>query len=77
MATKQPATTTDNTEAATKPAKLPMPALGATCVVRVDKDVVLMNNETGRNFEPETDTPVTVNLTTRRRIEDGDLTLVG
>jgi hypothetical protein len=70
------ASTTDNTAAA-KPAKLPMPALGASCVVRVAKGVVLMNNDTGVNFTPETDTPVTVTVTTRRRIEDGDLQLVG
>jgi hypothetical protein len=75
MASKLPATT-DNTAAA-KPAKLPMPALGATCIVRVAKGVVLMNNDTGTHFKPETDTPVNVTLTTRRRIEDGDLQLVG
>lgn len=77
MATKQSPTTTDNTAAVAKPAKLPMPALGATCVVRVAAGVVLMNNDIGRNFTPETDTPITVTLTTRRRIEDGDLRLVG
>lgn len=74
MATKL-APTIDN--AAAKPAKLPMPALGATCIVRVAKGVVLMNNDTGAHFKPETDTPVSVTLTTRRRIEDGDLQLVG
>lgn len=74
MATKL---STDNTAADTKPVKLPMPALGATCIVRVGSGVVLMNNDTGGNFTPETDTPVNVTVTTLRRIEDGDLRLVG
>lgn len=54
-----------------------MPPLGSTCVVRVAAGVVLMNNETGARFEPEVDTPVTVTVTLLRRLQDGDLTLVG
>lgn len=56
---------------------LPLPALGSSCLVRVAAGVVLMNNETGANFVPETDTPVTATVTLLRRIADGDVTLVG
>lgn len=63
--------------AAPAPKAQAMPALGTSCTVRVAAGVVLMNNETGARFEPEVDTPVTVTVTLLRRIQDGDVTLVG
>lgn len=53
------------------------PALGTTCTVQVAAGVVLMNNETGTHFAPEAPTPVTVTVTLLRRLQDGDLALVG
>lgn len=63
--------------ATTAPAARAMPALGSTCSVRVAAGVVLMNNDTGALFEPEVDTPVTTTVTLLRRLQDGDVTLVG
>ena len=63
--------------ASTAPATRAMPALGSTCNVRVAAGAVLRNNDTGAYFEPEVDTPVTVPVTLLRRIQDGDVTLVG
>lgn len=65
------------TTSSSAPASRVMPALGSTCNVRVAAGIVLMNNETGIRFEPEKDTPVTVTITLLRRLQDGDLTLVG
>lgn len=63
--------------ATTAPTARAMPALGSTCSVRVAAGVVLRNNDTGALFEPEVDTPVTTTVTLLRRIQDGDVTLVG
>ncbi len=77
--TKQPAAQNDAPADTTpaKPAATPMPALGARCTVKVAAGVVLMNNETGTHFAPEVETPVTCTVTLLRRIQDGDVTLVG
>lgn len=63
--------------ATTAPAARAMPALGSTGMVRVAAGVVLVNNETGAHFEPGVDTPVTVTVTLLRRLQDGDVALVG
>ena len=68
---------TDNLKPTVAPDVRAIPALGATCLVRVAAGVVLMNNETGARFEPEKDTPVTVTVTLLRRLHDGDLALAG
>lgn len=63
--------------AAPAPRALALPALGTSCAVMVAKEVKLINNETGAYFEPEVPTPVTCTVTLLRRLQDGDLTLVG
>ncbi|MBP6897381.1 MAG: hypothetical protein KBC94_23435 [Pseudacidovorax sp.] len=54
----------------------PRPRLGETVQVTVAEDVVLMNTETGAPFTPGEATPQLVTVTTLRRLDDGDLTLV-
>lgn len=54
----------------------PRPRLGETVQVTVAADVVLMNTETGAPFTPGEATPQLVTVTTLRRLDDGDLTLV-
>lgn len=53
----------------------PAPRLGTTVHVKVPEGVRLINNETGAYFPPDVATPVTVTVTTLRRLEDGDLLL--
>ncbi|MFP5474671.1 MAG: hypothetical protein ACLGJD_13580 [Gammaproteobacteria bacterium] len=57
-------------------AERPRPRLGETVQVAVAEDVVLMNTETGAPFTPGEATPQLVTVTTLRRLDDGDLTLV-
>lgn len=52
------------------------PRLGATIVVQAAPGRDLTNNETGLPFVPGEDTPVTVTVTTLRRLADGDLMAV-
>lgn len=52
------------------------PRLGTLIYVRVAPGLELVNNETGRDFEPDTDTMQTVTVTTLRRLADGDLVRV-
>lgn len=52
-----------------------MPALGAQASVVVAQGLLLTNNETGQHFAPGVATTVTVNITTLRRLQDGDLLL--
>ncbi len=59
-----------------KLAAVAMPALGASCTVKVAESMLLMNNETGAHFAPEVDTPVKCTVTLLRRLQDGDLVLV-
>lgn len=65
--------------AAAAPAKAALqalPALGASCTVRVGDGLVLTNLETGAHFAPGEVTHQTVTTTLLRRLADGDLVLV-
>ena len=53
------------------------PALGSLVHVKVAEGCRLVNNETGAYFCPDVATPVTVTTTLLRRLQDGDVTLVG
>lgn len=53
-----------------------LPALGSTANVKVAPGMKLVNNDTGTFFEDGVATPITVTITTLRRLADGDLTLV-
>ena len=53
------------------------PVLGALVQVRVASGARLVNNETGVLFEDGAVTPQVVTVTTLRRLQDGDLVLVG
>lgn len=53
------------------------PALGSLVHVKVAEGCMLVNNETGAYFAPDVATPVTVTTTLLRRLQDGDVTLVG
>jgi len=48
-------------------------ALGTIAHVKTALGVLLINNETNAYFKPGEPTPVTVTVTTLRRIDDGDL----
>ena len=52
-------------------------ALGSLVQVKVAEGCMLVNNETGAYFAPDVATPVTVTTTLLRRLQDGDVTLVG
>ena len=52
-----------------------LPRLGSIADVKVAVGTKLVNNETGQFFAEDTATPVTVTITTLRRLADGDLTL--
>lgn len=52
------------------------PRLGELIHVQVADGLELINNETGKDFEPGVPTLQTVTVTTLRRLQDGDLVRV-
>lgn len=52
------------------------PRIGSTVTVKVPKGIDLVNNETGKLFEPGKAVQVTVTVGIVRRLQDGDLDLV-
>lgn len=52
------------------------PRLGELIRVQVADGLELINNETGKDFEPGVSTLQTVTVTTLRRLQDGDLVRV-
>ncbi|MDR3370716.1 hypothetical protein [Rhodoferax sp.] len=68
---------TDDVAAADQATTAATPAMGSLVQVKVAAGCMLVNNETGAYFEPDVATPVTVTTTLLRRLQDGDVTLVG
>jgi hypothetical protein len=59
--------------AAAPVADRPSPRLGEVITVKVGEGLSLLNNETGQDFLPDTETSQTVSVVTLRRLQDGDL----
>jgi hypothetical protein len=57
-------------------AERPSPRLGEEITVKVGPGLALLNNETGQDFAPDTETLQTVTVVTLRRLQDGDLVRV-
>lgn len=69
--------TTKDAAVEAKPAQRDVqPRIGSTVTVKAPKGVDLVNNETGKLFEPGKATQVVVTVNTVRRLQEGDLELV-